>query len=656
MPRCWLTTGTTSLSCPTATSLRISATAVAHGTPVTLNADVAHSLGTEAPSGAVSIFTSFPLPSNQGQDLLPLNTNGSATATIDSLPGGTYQLHANYPGDGIYSANVSTAHNHQCDSRSQRHRDFRGANVRCARSQQHTCLLRRGRSVYRRGCRRCHHRRRRRALAKCAARWSRLRSHEGDRFRLLQSRWPGHGPRPSQRTRHRYLDHPRHSHRRSSLGSGRLLRGRKLRCVSIRPFHLHRAEGTNHPPSRPRWRLWFRDHMHRRCGGPLPRSEVYLRGTGCLPLSGSATVTLGLQTQTVTLTQAGSEGPYATPILTGIASFGNLQPGAYSLTAAYTGDGDYQPASLSPGFNVAIVPSTGPRIPTTTLLSGAASTHTYNQDAAALAVTVTGGSASGGSSGAPTGIVTVYANGQGLATISLAQAVPHNASRTSAPLLSSYYNLGLNEVTAVYSGDAVYRQSVSAPMPLSVVLPGTSGFTLTPTATQLDVRAGSSSSTSIDLASLLGFHDTVGLSCKTSANSIGCAISPASVMLNGASSATLTVTTAFDQPCSGQPEPVLGTYSVIVTGASSTIVRSAELTIIVDGSHNPAKPQFEQPNGVGCPLSNMHSEALRPSPRATPFLVRARFRSLQSKYPTLRISHLRQPLSFHIQGLQPPLC
>ncbi len=79
---------------PTVTTLELSSSTFTHGTAVTFTADVTHSSGSESPTGNVSILTNSALPFSQTQGVLPIGTNGTATGSINSLPGGSYQLWA----------------------------------------------------------------------------------------------------------------------------------------------------------------------------------------------------------------------------------------------------------------------------------------------------------------------------------------------------------------------------------------------------------------------------------------------------------------------------------------------------------------------------------------------------------------------------------
>ena len=90
----------------TTTTLTVSPTQVTHGANVTLAADVAAASGSGTPTGAVAVLSNSDLPSSKGQTAISL-AGGSGSSTVDFLPGGTYQLTAQYGGDGVFAGSTS---------------------------------------------------------------------------------------------------------------------------------------------------------------------------------------------------------------------------------------------------------------------------------------------------------------------------------------------------------------------------------------------------------------------------------------------------------------------------------------------------------------------------------------------------------------------
>ena len=89
----------------TSTTLSLSQTTFTHGTPVRMNVAVSGNGGT--PSGDVGLSTTASPALNTGLGELTLQ-DGSASTTLDNLPGGQYQLTASYMGDTIFAPSNST--------------------------------------------------------------------------------------------------------------------------------------------------------------------------------------------------------------------------------------------------------------------------------------------------------------------------------------------------------------------------------------------------------------------------------------------------------------------------------------------------------------------------------------------------------------------
>ncbi len=90
----------------TTTTLSVAPTSFQHGKAVTLTGNVASTSG-GTPTGVVGFITNAQPATNIGLGSIPL-VNGTATSnSIDSLPGGTYQMYAQYSGDGVYGGSKS---------------------------------------------------------------------------------------------------------------------------------------------------------------------------------------------------------------------------------------------------------------------------------------------------------------------------------------------------------------------------------------------------------------------------------------------------------------------------------------------------------------------------------------------------------------------
>ena len=92
---------------PTTTTLSLNPTTLTHGTPVQVNIHVTSPDGT--PTGDVALRTNDVVPAVPGvPGLFTLNGSGSASATIKSIPAGTYGIDAHYAGDGTFDASDSS--------------------------------------------------------------------------------------------------------------------------------------------------------------------------------------------------------------------------------------------------------------------------------------------------------------------------------------------------------------------------------------------------------------------------------------------------------------------------------------------------------------------------------------------------------------------
>ena len=92
---------------PTTTLLQLSPTTVTHGAPISLTASVTpSSSGSVVPTGDIVLQTNPP-SAMRGNGLIALSS-GTASANVTTLPGGSYQVLAQYGGDGVYGASTSS--------------------------------------------------------------------------------------------------------------------------------------------------------------------------------------------------------------------------------------------------------------------------------------------------------------------------------------------------------------------------------------------------------------------------------------------------------------------------------------------------------------------------------------------------------------------
>jgi hypothetical protein len=91
---------------------------------------------------------------------------------------------------------------------------------------------------------------------------------------------------------------------------------------------------------------------------------------------------------------------------------------------------------------------------------------------------------------------------------------------------------------AVYSGDAVYNPSTSAPATVNVNL---STFSLSLGSSRIVIASGQSGSVPINLNAIGGLNAPLSLSCVPSSGSIGCTVNPSTPTVSGPATATLTI-------------------------------------------------------------------------------------------------------------------
>jgi hypothetical protein len=184
-----------------------------------------------------------------------------------------------------------------------------------------------------------------------------------------------------------------------------------------------------------------------------------------------------------------------------------------------------------------------------------------------ITATVTG-TDNGGT--APNGVVSFFDEGVFLYEMLLPLNVAGTTnSVTFNPTAGWFWNSGANQLTAIYTGDngANFAPSVSNVVTLTATQTATGNFTLAPQTPQISVKSGSTATGVVNLQSLSGFNGTVSLTCTRSSTQFSCAIGPASVSLNGAATATVTITA--NVPTSAKVEGLPGwpgAMSVLAVG------------------------------------------------------------------------------------------
>jgi len=531
---------------PTETSLQLSSTSFAHGTAVTLNVNVEASSGGEKPQGGISILTNSPLPASQSVDFLTLGSNSSATASINSLPGGTYQVWADYGGDGLHASSNSTplsvtvtpeASSINISAWSTYSQAF-NPSVGCTPIVgEYETPVASGSSislgtplwltVQPRGS----------ASSLTTATGSATFTLDGQSASVPLNvsgiaTWIA--PMTASVGTHTVTaSYSGDASYGTSTSSPFTYTVQQNNSPFVLMNYSYVSSGANCNTGAP---------CNAYAGDNFP-VQVWLFGGVCKLLTGTVTVTLGSQTKTVTLSP---EGFPAGQILTGVTIFPDVQAGTYQLSATYSGDTNYQGATKGP-YTIVVAPSTGSLVPTTVAASVSPSVIAYNSAAnVTLTATVTGGV---GSNGPPTGTIDIYRDGEDSFSISLTPSGPNAATGSySIPDYNNDFYFGLNQFVAVYGGDSTYQGSVSAPMQVTAADAGViPDFYLAPQLNQITVQSGNSANVAINLAPQNEFSGAVALSCVPSSSHITCSLNPSTVTVSGQATATLTITAAAAQ-------------------------------------------------------------------------------------------------------------
>jgi pseudomonalisin len=220
-------------------------------------------------------------------------------------------------------------------------------------------------------------------------------------------------------------------------------------------------------------------------------------------------------------------------------------------------------------FITAAALASAPAIATATAITVTPNPVNTNQIATLKAVVTPRSTASA----MPGGTVTFYSDGTaitGASAVALSTTAPYMAAATA-----SFGSAGAHAITAIYSGDASYATSSSAPTSLTVSAGPT--FSIIPASTVLGITSGAPGTDGITLTSLNASAGSVALSCSTTGIAgATCTLlpTPATLTSGGTASATLTV---------NAPAGTTGTMSVTVTGTSGMVVVSTTVAVTVSG-------------------------------------------------------------------------
>ena len=209
-------------------------------------------------------------------------------------------------------------------------------------------------------------------------------------------------------------------------------------------------------------------------------------------------------------------------------------PGVHTITATYSGDGNYQ-SSAAPGFTVT-------ELYATTMTATASPANVILGNNVTITATVSTNVPASNASLKPTGTVSFAGVTGNVNTV--VNPGPNGdwqlqSTITFAPQQTTYMGLA-------YSGDSNYAGS-STTVPVIVTIPD---FSVAAGSAPLVVTAGQTGTETLTITPLTSYASTVQLSCGSGLSIPGatCSISPTSVTLSNSAAATATLSVATMAP------------------------------------------------------------------------------------------------------------
>ncbi len=513
---------------PTTTSLKISPTTVVHGSPVAVTSSVQAVSGAGVPTGSVALDVT-PASSLRGNGLLPL-TAGAAAANVATLPGGTYQVTAQYEGDGVFGASTSspvtltvtpepsvTALSIAYEAPSpilgviQTGTVANGGQVLFGSlvtyqatpsgpSSQSSGLAT-GTATFTDG-----------AIASTVP----LNVNGVATWPLQTLALGPHSVTVS------YSGDASYAASTAGPATFTVVKGTPTLSTQL----LEQPPILNCPPT-----IGFCNGEY--LAGTSLAVHVLLDASNAnVPPTGTVTVTLGGLTQTATIVaNSYVNGNLATAFVV----IPSVPAGTYTLNASYSGDNNWNATTAAPQ-SLAFAASSAVATTTTTLTASPSAVG--SSDSVTFKITVQANS-SQYSSGAPIGEVLLLANGSVFASgIDVASGIVANSMTASATLTvpATEIPVGAQQVVATYTGSPGFAPSTSAPVSLTV---SDTDFTLSSSAASIALKSGQAGSVGLLLGSGYGLSVPVTLTCLPSTSAFSCSINPTSMSVSGSSTASL---------------------------------------------------------------------------------------------------------------------
>ncbi|MGA9128107.1 MAG: chitobiase/beta-hexosaminidase C-terminal domain-containing protein [Terracidiphilus sp.] len=222
------------------------------------------------------------------------------------------------------------------------------------------------------------------------------------------------------------------------------------------------------------------------------------------PPTGSVTVMLGGKTATASWQAFGSSNDAN---MEAIVTFNNVAAGILPLTATYAGDGNWLGSAANGGTVIALSSKLTPTVTLASSLSSVTSGQSFT-----LTATVTGKAGMP----TPTGTILFLADDQ---SFSLSATLSNGSASITVPSYAAAN--GANLFTAVYQGDGNYNSAASNPV--SIVI-AQSDFSLIAQNAELAISPSGSGSETLSLAPINGYYGIITLSISAPA---GITVTPA---------------------------------------------------------------------------------------------------------------------------------
>jgi hypothetical protein len=508
---------------PTSTTLQLSPSSIVHGTGVNITATVKANSGSQIPSGAVNIKTTAALP------LIPTRAitlaGGSAITNWNFFPGGTYQVTAEYAGDGTFEASTSAASTLSVApeaSTTALSLQYEYLDPLTAPGRHIGTLSSGGQAPF-------------------SSLWTFQAQPSGQ-----SSQTTGDATGTATFTdgatsvtvplnskgiavwAPQVLALGAHSVTASYSGDD------SYNASTANPLTFTVTKGipvlTAVLETRPTT-IGLTGITSYQAGSTVLVHVLLKALNSFVPPSGGVTINFGSLTQTGALTADtySNQGLSAANF-----TFANVPPGTYQLGASYAGDSNWNASSFTSPASYTF--ATGTDSPTTTMLSLTPSS-VDSSGSVKFIVTVT---ASQSQIQPIQGIVSLYGSGTIFSSLVLRPVTisSNSVSTGTVTVPATALPSGDLQVVAAFMGSIGFAPSSSAPVPLKVLF---TDFTMSAGSSHVELKSGQSVSVPLLLGGPNGGSATVSLTCLPSAASFGCSLRPSTQLVRGTTSASLLI-------------------------------------------------------------------------------------------------------------------